>query len=134
MVGKIPKRKEREGVDRMGRIPLHYVALEGTVDAIEAQLAAGAPIDAQDDNGMTPLMFAVQQSRTQAVELLLNRGADPELADRHENTPLKRAVGATPAHASMVVALLRAGADPDRQNSYGKSPRDLAELMGLKLF
>ena len=55
MVGKHPKRIPREGVDRAGRTPLHYAAVEGTAaDAIRL-LSAGADPNARDNNGWSPL-------------------------------------------------------------------------------
>lgn len=41
MAGKQPKGKERPGVDRMGRTPLHYAALEGKAGNVRQLLASG---------------------------------------------------------------------------------------------
>ncbi len=41
MTGKTPKRNERPGVDRIGRTPLHYAALEGRLEEATRLLGEG---------------------------------------------------------------------------------------------
>src|SRR5262245_5185128 len=55
MTAKRPKRKERPGVDRAGRTPLHYAAVDGDVALVKQLLASGMNPSAPDDDGWTPL-------------------------------------------------------------------------------
>src|SRR5262245_56658534 len=92
MSDKHPKRKERPGVDRMGRTPLHYAALEGDVARVRHLLASGLAADAPDDNGWTPLHFAAQRNAADATKELLKAGASVDARDAHGNTALSTAV------------------------------------------
>jgi len=60
MAGKHPKRKDRPGVDRLGRTELHYAAVEGDIMKARRLIGAGAQIDLADDNGWASLHFAAQ--------------------------------------------------------------------------
>lgn len=44
--------------DQMGRVPLHYAALEGPVDQVRALLLEGADVATTDKQGFTALHFA----------------------------------------------------------------------------
>lgn len=57
----------RAGVDRLGRTPLHYAALEGRLVDVERLLNAGADPSAQDDHGFAPLHFATQSRALERV-------------------------------------------------------------------
>jgi ankyrin repeat protein len=113
--------------DRLGRTAVHYAAAEGDVDGLRALLAAGAAPEAADDAGWTPLHFAAQAQAPAAVEALLAAGAAVDAEDRHGNTPLWRAVFCSQGEETTIRLLLQAGADPDRVNGHGVSPRALAE-------
>lgn len=76
--------------DKDGRQAIHHAAhwsqagsLPGSFDArveiIEVLLAAGADLDALDDNGDTPLSLASSNGRASSVQYLLHRGANPLL-------------------------------------------------------
>jgi len=82
--------------------PLHYAA-DGYITGpawdekrqlktIGRLLAAGAAIDAQDNNGATPLHRAVRTRCAAAVRLLLESGADPTLKNKPGSTPFHLAV------------------------------------------
>lgn len=88
MSGKQPKRKPGPGVDEYGRIPLHYAALDGDMDALVRLLEAGSSVDAQDDDGWTALHFAGQDGHSRIVQELLKRGANSNLVNSHGNGPL----------------------------------------------
>ena len=85
MPGKQPKRKDRPGVDRLGRTSLHYAALEGDAGRVRQLLATGLAADAPDDNGWTPLHFAAQSTAADVTALLLNAGASVAARDAHGN-------------------------------------------------
>jgi ankyrin repeat protein len=91
MAGKHPKRKERPGVDRLGRTELHYVANENELEKARHLIAAGAGVDLPDDNGWTPLHFAAQSQSLPIAEVLLAAGAPVDVQDSDGNTPLSTA-------------------------------------------
>jgi uncharacterized protein len=131
MSGKQPKRNPRPGVDEYGRIPLHYAALNGDLDALVRLVESGSSVDAQDDNGWTALHFAAQDRHSKIVEELLRRGANLKLVNSHGNGPLWVALMSARGDFTIVKMLLTAGADPDCKNAHGRSPRDIATSMGV---
>jgi len=131
MSGKQPKRKPRPGVDEYGRLPLHYAALDGDLDALVRLLEAGSFADAQDDNGWTALHFAAQDRHSKILHELLKRRANPNLVDSHGNGPLWVALMNARGDFTIVKMLLAAGADLDCKNAHGRSPRDIATSMGV---
>lgn len=114
----------------MGRAPLHYAALDRPAEVVAALLADGADVAAKDKQGFTALHFACQQNRLDIVELLLDAGAPVDPADQWGNTPLWRAVFNAQEDARVIRRLVMAGADPDRENASGKTPRELATTIG----
>ena len=116
--------------DQMGRVPLHYAALEGRVDQVGALLDEGADVAATDKQGFTALHFACQQNRSDVAEALLAAGAPIDPVDQWGNTPLWRAVFSAKGDPRIVGTLVDAGADPDQENFSGSSPRQLAALIG----
>ncbi|MCX4427602.1 ankyrin repeat domain-containing protein [Streptomyces mirabilis] len=112
--------------DRLGRTAVHYAAADGDADGLRVLLAGGAAAEAVDDAGWTPLHFAAQAQAPSVVEVLLAAGAAVDTADRHGNTPLWRAVFCSQGEGATIRLLLEAGADPDRDNGHGMSPRVLA--------
>jgi hypothetical protein len=113
---------------RLGTSALMFAARDGQAGAITQLLAAGAGLDARDNDGDTPLMYAAIDGRTEAIKALLKAGADVNGANRAGNTPLLAAVqhGRTEA----VRVLLAAGADPDAMNRKNQSPRSAAAEEG----
>jgi uncharacterized protein len=126
MSGKQPKRKERPGVDRMGRTPLHNAALEDDAGTVRQLLASGLVADAPDDNGWTPLHFAAQSNAADATALLLKAGAKVDARDAHGNTPLSTAVFNSRGYGEVIKLLRAHGADPHAKNNHGVSPLSLA--------
>jgi ankyrin repeat protein len=129
MSGKQPKRKERPGMDRMGRTPLHYAALEGNAARIRQLLASGLIADAADDNGWTPLHVAAQSNAADATAILLNAGASVDARDAHGNTPLSTAVFNSRGYGEVIKLLRAHGADPYAKNDHGVSPLSLARTI-----
>jgi uncharacterized protein len=129
MAGKQPKRKDRPGVDRAGRTPLHYAALDGDSGLISQLLASGLIIDAPDDKGWTPLHFAAQSSAADATAILLKAGAAVDSRDAHGNTPLFTAVFNSRGNGEVIKLLRANGADPCAKNNQGVSPLSLARTI-----
>jgi ankyrin repeat protein len=130
MVGKVPKKNPRPGVDEYGRAPLHYAAADGNAAEVAHLLAEGANPNAQDDNGWTPAHFAAQAGSFECMNALLIAGADPALTDSYGNTVLFRAVFASRGDGRLIRALRAAGADPHATNKHGVSPLALARTIG----
>ncbi|KAH9832990.1 asparaginase-domain-containing protein [Rhodofomes roseus] len=57
-----------------GRSPLHSAALNGSTDAVNALLEAGALVHLRDSLGHTPLYYAARQGHEQVVEMLVKVG------------------------------------------------------------
>jgi ankyrin repeat protein len=112
--------------DRLGRTAAHYAAADGNADGLRVLLAGGSAVETADDAGWTPLHFAAQAQAPSVVEVLLVAGAAVDTADRDGNTPLWRAVFCSQGEVATIRLLLEAGADPDRDNGHGMSPRMLA--------
>jgi len=92
MTAKHPKKKDRPGVDRTGRTPMHYAALDGDLAQVRRLLAGGADPSAADDEGKTPLHFAAKGQHATVAQALLVAGADVDARDSHGNTALSNAV------------------------------------------
>jgi ankyrin repeat protein len=129
MTGKTPKKKDRPGVDRMGRTALHYAALNGDLPEIQRLLASGLDCRAKDDNGFTPLHFSTQSNCIPVSKALLSAGADVDAADHKGNTPLSNAVFYSGGKGDLITLLLKSGADPNQENLHGVSPIGLARTM-----
>ena len=114
-------------IDREGRTPLHYAALEDRADDVRTLLADGADANAQDRAGYTPLHFACQQGALSAADALLAAGARVDLVDKFGNSALWRAAfGYQGGEPTLIRHLLEAGADPDARNNAGRSSREMA--------
>ncbi|MFI4937018.1 MAG: ankyrin repeat domain-containing protein [Candidatus Berkiellales bacterium] len=65
---------------------LGYAASIGRLEHMKSLLAAGADINAQDQNGNPPLHIAVNGKQVEAVKLLIEHGADLFAEDSNDNT------------------------------------------------
>jgi uncharacterized protein len=115
--------------DRDGRTALHVAALRGDIGRVSELLASGADLDAADTQGRTPLHLAAQEWQVDVAELLCDAGAAVDSTDAFGNTPLWRATFESRGRGEMIRLLLDHGADADRANGSGVSPRQLAETI-----
>ncbi|MGO4377527.1 ankyrin repeat domain-containing protein [Pseudoduganella sp. RAF19] len=81
MAGKLPKRKTRVEVDRLGRTQLHYAAADANLALLSTLVAQGELVNAQDDYGWMPLHFAVQANSVGCTIGLLEAGANVSVVD-----------------------------------------------------
>ena len=116
--------------DAAGRTALMYAALAGKVKFLQLLIADKADLDRKDKAGMTALHFAAQDQQLQAVEALCNAGATVDAEDQFGNTPLWKAVFSSRGKGEVITALLKHGAEPDRKNKAGRTPKMLAETIG----
>ena len=122
-------RRKRTQLDEFRRSALHYAAADGDFDKAQAEVAAGADVNAADVNGWTPLHFAAQSQSAPIVRLLIEKGSRIDVPDQHGNTPLGRAVFAFKADGQTIRLLRDAGADPFKKNKHGVSPEALARTI-----
>lgn len=102
----------------------------GHVESIKVLAAAGANINAQQEDGVTALMLAMlYHYNSDTAEALIAAKADVNLADKNGWTALMYAISKN--CVDNVEILLKAGADPNRI-SKGKSPLKLAKRLGNK--
>ena len=77
--------------DQDGSTPLHCAAWKGHQEVVAALLAAGAKVNAHNENdhwGTTPLHAAAHANQAAIAELLIEHGADVNATDREGRTPL----------------------------------------------
>ena len=117
-------------LDEYLRSPLHYVCIdhprEQWLSIARKLIASGEDINRQDKHGWSPLHFAAQEGAPEIASLLIEAGANIEPVDENGNTPLW--VAAMHSHHGSEVAniLLANGADPDKENKHGISPREIS--------
>jgi ankyrin repeat protein len=83
----------------------------------------GVDLNYQDKQGYTALHFAVQENSNDIVFSLLANGAKIDISDINGNTPLWRAMyNRKQINHSIIIDLLKAGANIHQQNNYGIAP------------
>jgi ankyrin repeat protein len=93
---------------------------------VQSVVAAGADVNANDENNRTPLMFASEDGRLDLVRILLDAKAGLDARDlKSGQTPLMAA--ALGGHDAVVTALLEAGADRTAKDNDGETAQRLAE-------
>ncbi|MDX3187764.1 ankyrin repeat domain-containing protein [Streptomyces sp. MN03-5084-2B] len=114
-------------LDREGRDPLHYAAMNNDPDTIRQRLAAGVPVDLSEQRAhYTPLHFAVDNGAVEAAAALLDAGADIEARADRDITPLHLAVNRwrQSPDGAMIKLLLDRGADKTAGDLHGWTPHD----------
>jgi cytochrome c len=104
--------------------PIHDAAKSGNMAELDAAIAAGDDVNAQE-NRLTPLYMAVQGGHIEAVRLLLQKGADPD-ALAGFGYPLAAAI--TSGRADIVDALLKGGANPNMRRQSISALHKAAEV------
>ena len=97
---------------------IHDAADKGNIEAVKQHLAAGADVNAKDEDGYTPLNFAAQQGHKEVVELLIAKGADVNAKGYYGRTPLQRA--AWFGRKEIVGLLIAKGADVNAKIEGGR--------------
>lgn len=99
------------------------------VEAAKVLLAAGAAVDARDNEDYTALHWAALRGNKALVSVLVAAGAAVGAVDKtFRATPLHLAVRA--GHLAAAGALVEAGADPRVKDAYGRTPIDYAKSSG----
>ena len=102
-------------------------AVQGKTDDVKLFLAAGVPVDFEDQQ-RTALVSAIMYRHLALAEFLIGAGADVNLADSNNATPLFHAAGNCDA-SEVVRALVDAGADPSPATAGGMTALQMAEVM-----
>jgi len=113
-----------EAVDEPGDLLDHEQG-----DVVRLLLAAGASVSARGDNGWTALHYGTRAGPA-AITALLGAGADVDAKATDVSTPLHCAVEY--GNSGAVATLLDHGASALRQNRWGVTPLQVAELEVLK--
>jgi ankyrin repeat protein len=104
-----------------GETPLHWAALNGSLESAELLLDAGVNVNIQTEDGRTPLMIMGDlNARSFMIPFLLEHGADPNIQDRLGRAALHDAPD------DVIVLLLEGGAQIDLQNVLGETPLHVA--------
>ncbi len=91
--------------------PLTQAAAAGNIPMVVALMDSGADVNASNPRGICALDEASEHGQLEAVKLLIRKGAKVDGSIFYV-TPL--GIAATDGHLDVVVALIDAGADPNR--------------------
>ena len=128
---------------KMPEDTLWGAAVAGKLDAIEAALAAGTDVNAQDDElGLSAMTWATLHGQTEAMRLLIEKGADVNARSEDGGTPLHGAAFLGQAEAAKL--LIDNGADITARDEDGETPADvlktdpgtttfIASMLGINL-
>lgn len=120
--------------DKMSDETFSMLCLEGSLEDVQAALAAGANVNARDQNSATALLNAIARiggfvetdeddlktGRAVAL-LLLDKGADASIADKSGTTPLYLAAGYG-LGADFMSRLIKAGANVNAKDYLKETP------------
>jgi ankyrin repeat protein len=104
----------------LGNRPLMEAAGHGHKQLVEALLAKGADVNAQDITGWTPLHAAAYHGDPQVVQLLLDHGA--VITDANWYTPAPVTVAEKMHHPEAVDLLKKAAQEQKTQKSIATNP------------
>ena len=107
-------------IEHGARHTLHTAAGLGDVEELSRLLAAGADINATDDQGVNALQWAARAGQAEAARVLIAAGADPNVAHDGGATPLHFA--AHNGGADVTHILLKAGAVVDAKGGGMRRP------------
>lgn len=119
--------KNINSLNEEGQTLLHEAAAKNNVVISKALLEAGIDSSIQDNDGQTALHYCALNRSLDVAHEIFKFNPNINIADKHGNQPLWSAVIRCPDDdVGLVVELMENGADPNWENSYGKSPLDLA--------
>ena len=119
--------------DAEGRTPLFRAAARGQIGTATLLLDRGAdPAVAESTQGQMPLHRASDNGELEMVQLLLDRGAPADALDGSGFSPLMLAAQpqsfSNVGDGSLLEILVAHGADVERKNAFGQTPREYATM------
>lgn len=109
--------------EHLGETPLHYLAVENQLEAVQALVTRGADVNTVSDVGGTPLSETASLGHANIVGFLLSVGAKLDLQGQDEPT-LSQAVSS--GSSEIVRMILNAGADINIKNDLDETPLHVA--------
>ncbi len=109
-------------LDGSQRMALHYAATNENPDVAALLVAAGADVNAEDEEGLRALHYAAANENPDVADLLLDAGATLDAQDGGGRTALH--IAAENPNPSVAQLLLEAGADADMDDRSGRTPLD----------
>lgn len=103
--------------------PLVYAVEQGNKDLVQILLNAGADPNAKTSRDTYPIIRALDNQAV--LELLLKNKADPNIISGYGDTPLTYAIRGD--YLEAVKTLLTYGADPQKPDSTGNTPLQIAQ-------
>lgn len=117
--------------DFFGNTPLHTAAGKPSGD-VDPLLAAGADVNAANNQGKTPIYEAILNSNDQSITKLIAAGANVNHRDNWGTTPLLLALRVH-IDCALLELFIDAGADVNVVNERGETPLGLASRMSPPL-
>jgi uncharacterized protein len=118
-------------VDEYKFQPIHLMDMYFEPKILDLLLAAGADINARNDEGVTLLHIITDPD---AVDVLVQKGADIEARDVNGWTPLIMQANNQENGPDVVAALLKNGADPNAEGKSGETALSFAIETGDAAF
>ncbi len=104
---------------------VHVAAAVGNIEAVKKHLAAGADVNAKNEDGGTPLLRAAWGGHKEIAELLIANGADVNVKSGRTATPPLH-LAAYKGHKEVVELVIAKGADVNAKGDAGDTPLDWA--------
>ena len=89
--------------------PLNQAVVDGDIERVKSEIAAGVDINSKYTAGWTLLHIAINKKHTEIAQLLIEKGADVNIRDNQGRTPVHLAVET--GQKAIVEALIAKGAD-----------------------
>lgn len=116
-----------DGNDKYGRTILFDAIVKGFQEIVLELCLAKTNVNHKDREGRTPLHFASIHSQFEIAKILVQFGAVIDSTDENGNTPLSNAIFYSQGLIDIILLLKENGADHNKKNNYGISPKDLVE-------
>ena len=102
----------------------------GTLDEVDALLAAGVPLESRSPQGDTPFLFAARLDSIELLDHLAHKGADQQARDTDDLTALHVACAFNAMNAAEW--LIRHGAAIDARDAEGRTPLEWTKTKALR--